>query len=88
MLRRRVKLGMTLAAVNRAVRDLSFLRGGQTFYKTLPEGAMHESDGFVCSDGTVWVDYTVVEYGGNIQAAKVTSISGMHFHEGAIDDLP
>jgi len=79
---------MTLAAVDRATRHLSFLRGGQTFYKTLPKGAMHEADGFVCSDGTVWVDYTVVVYGGNIQAAKVVSISGLHFHEGKIDDLP
>jgi len=94
ILYRRIKLGMTIAAVDYAVRDLSFRRGAQCDIIAGPEGYHEEVRRYFCSDGTVWLGTEFVSYGKSTENAHVLTANGesvntgWHFIEGDASAIP
>lgn len=88
MLRHRLKIGMNGPAVERALRGLTFLPGGEAVVQAGSSGSSVELDSYLCRDGKVWVGYSRRLYGQKPETATVVSIGGPHFFTGDASAMP
>ncbi len=88
LLHSHIKLGMTNAAVDKALAGLTFRHKEHIYTNAGPEGWHQDIDYYYCSDGMVEVGYEFAAYGKTGEAAHVVAISGnsvntgFHFYEG------